>query len=370
MSSISGFPSQSHLLFKSDNAQPAPVDEPREDDSPAAVVQRFVENSDEMSAVLRSQFRRRGDFGSRFEGQAESFERVLAEELIPNVTKIQALVAQSERSIEWLLQQARALFPDDSDLVLVLRELLRRKELPQAARQRLENLLQQVVDQAPAKRLKAGINCALKAKMFGKALNLRATLMRDTYRSFLETDGSAVESYEDWISIYGYKHRGSVLQFIEMALLTDIDSLDPSCSREEFGQLLSRLAMLKRLRSADNTFMQRVLQVGVIKQHNSNEPDWLVFLLGLLQYPDDLESMLEGVFGNQMHLMASRDCAELLQFLRLSCLSLPVELFTDDEALMRIGDQFSQLAELVFNQETLDRHAALVQRVTPLDPQA
>jgi type III secretion protein W len=371
MSSISGVPSQSQLLLKSDNAQPAKIDESGDNDESQMVsVQRFVENSDEMSAALRSQFRRRGDFGSKFEGLAENFERVLQEDLIPHVSKIQALAAQGDRSIEWLLQQARSMFPDDSDLVLVLRELLRRKELPQASRQRLEVLLQQVIDQAPAKRLKAGINCALKAKMFGKALALRASLMRDTYRSFLEAEGSAAESYEDWISIYGYQHRSSVLQFIEVSLLTDIDAMDPSCSRDEFGQLLGKLAILKRLRSADIAFVQRVLKDRVINHYNSSEPDWLVFLLGLLQYPDELESLIEGVFGNQIILIAPRESAELLQLTRLMCLSLPAELFPDDEALARIGDQFMYLAELVYNKETLERHAALVQSVLPQDSKA
>ncbi|VVO48297.1 type III secretion system gatekeeper subunit SctW [Pseudomonas fluorescens] len=371
MSSISGVPSQSKLLFKSDNAQPVKIDESGDkDESPLASVQRFVENSDEMSAALRSQFRRRGDFGSKFEGLAEHFERVLQEDLIPQISKIQAIVAQGERSIEWLLQHARSLFPDESDLVLVLRELLRRKKLPQASRQRLEVLLQQVIDQAPPKRLKAGINCALKAKMFGKTLAMQASLMRDTYRSFLESDGSAAESYEDWISIYGYQHRSTVLQFIEVALLTDIDAMDPSCSRDEFGELLGKLSKLKRLRSADITFIQRVLKNGVINYYNANEPDWLVFLLGLLQYPDELESLIEGVFGNQIILIAPRESAELLQLVRLMCLSLPGELFADEEALVRVGDQFMYLAELVYKKETVERHATLVNSVLSQDSKA
>jgi type III secretion system YopN/LcrE/InvE/MxiC family regulator len=369
MSTISGVPSQPQLLFKNDNAQPVQTNESGDDDGLVGVnVQKFVENSDEMSAALRSQFRRRGDFGNKFEGLAENFERVLDEDLVPHVTKIQALAAQSDRSIEWLMQQARGLFPDDSDLVLVLRELLRRMELPEVARQRLETLLQQVINQAPAKRLKAGINCALKAKMFGKALALKATLMRDTYRSFLESEGNAAESYEDWISIYGYKHRGNVLEFIESALLTDIDALDPSCSRDEFGQCLSKLSMLKRLRSADITFIQRVLRDDVITNYNASETDWLVFLLGILQYPEEVEDLLEGVFGNRMNLIAPRESAELLQLVRLLCVSLPAELFSDEEALLRVGEQFSYLAGLVFTHETLERHAALVRRVTQKDP--
>ncbi|MFF7062387.1 type III secretion system gatekeeper subunit SctW [Pseudomonas sp. NPDC008258] len=338
---------------------------PEDDATPAASVQRFVENSDEMAASLRSQFRRRGDFGSKFEGLAESFERVLDEDVIPKARQIQALARLAERSIEWLLAQARALFPDDSDLVLVLRELLREKVMAEATRLRLEALLQQVLVQSPPRRLKAGINSALKAKMFGKALALRAALLRDTYRSFLESEGGAVESYEDWVAIYGYQHRGSVLEFIEAALLTDIDAQDPSCSRDEFGQLLKKLGDIKRLRSVDVVFIRGLLADELVCRHNASEPDWLVFLLGLLQFPDELDQLLSGLLGERLLLVAHHERAQLLQLLRLLCLALPLELFGDDAALERIAEQFTHLADLVFAHETIGRHAALVARCTP-----
>jgi len=337
---------------------------PEDDATPAASVQRFVENSDEMAAALRSQFRRRGDFGSKFEGLAESFERVLDEDVIPKARQIQSLARLAERSVEWLLAQARGLFPDDSDLVLVLRELLREKVMAQAARQRLQALLQQVLNQSPPKRLKAGINSALKAKMFGKALALRAALLRDTYRSFLEFDGGPAEAYEDWIAIYGYQHRGPVLEFIEAALLTDIDAQDPSCSRDEFGQLLKKLGDIKRLRSVDVVFIQALLADELVCRHNASEPDWLVFLLGLLQLPDELDSLLSGVFAERLLLVAHHERAQLLQLLRLNCLALPLQLFGDDQALERIAEQFTHLADRVFAHETVERHAALVARCT------
>ncbi|MDD2114505.1 type III secretion system gatekeeper subunit SctW [Pseudomonas asiatica] len=338
------------------------VEAPDDDASPAASVQRFVENSDEMAASLRSQFRRRGDFGDKFEGLADSFERVLDEDVIPKARQIQSLAKLAERSIEWLLAQARGLFPDDSDLVLVLRQLLREKVMAEATRWRLEALLQQVLVQSPPRRLKAGINSALKAKMFGKVLVLRAALLRDTYRAFLESEGGPVESYEDWIALYGYQHRGSVLEFIEAALLTDIDAQDPSCSRDEFGQLLKKLGDLKRLRSVDVVFIHGLLVHELVCQHNASEPDWLVFLLGLLQFPDELDSLLSGLFGERLLLVEHQERAQLLQLLRLACLALPLELFGDDEALARIAAQFTHLADLVFAHETIERHAALTAR--------
>ena len=99
-----------------------------EETSAAAVLNRFVQSSDEMAASLRSQFRRRGDMGDKLEGLADRFERVLEEDALPKAMQIFSVARQPGVSIDWLLQQARGLFPDDSDLVLVLRELLRRSE--------------------------------------------------------------------------------------------------------------------------------------------------------------------------------------------------------------------------------------------------
>ncbi|WMI97564.1 type III secretion system gatekeeper subunit SctW [Pseudomonas chlororaphis subsp. aurantiaca] len=364
--SIGGIPSPAKLLRLPQSSEPKamPGEVLESDASPAANLQQFVENSDEMAASLRSQFRRRGDFGSKFEGLSESFERVLDEDVVPKAKQVMSIAKLGDRSIEWLLAQARGLFPDDSDLVLVLRELLRDKAMAETTRQRLETLLEQVLTQSPPKRLKAGINSALKAKMFGKALALEASLMRDTYRSFLESEGSASESYEDWVAIYGYQHRGNVLEFIEAALLTDIDAQDPSCSREEFGQLLKKLGDLKRLRSVDTVFIKRLLGDELVCRHNGSEPDWLVFMLGLLQFPDELDQLLQGVFGERLLLVEHNERAQLLQLLRLVCLELPQELFTSDEALQRVGEQFMQLADVVYAHETIARHTALVKGFT------
>ncbi|MGK2888125.1 MAG: HrpJ domain-containing protein [Candidatus Malihini olakiniferum] len=62
-----------------------------------------------------------------------------------------------------MLQQARALFTDESDLVMILREILYRRNLDEIRRKRLKALLFRVKKKADPKRLKVGINFALKA---------------------------------------------------------------------------------------------------------------------------------------------------------------------------------------------------------------
>jgi type III secretion system YopN/LcrE/InvE/MxiC family regulator len=333
------------------------VDDSADDMSPASALQRSIQNSDEMSAAL-TQFRNRRNFESKAETVSGDFEKVLEEDVLPKAQQIVAAVKVGDRPVEWLLQMARGLFADDSDLVLVLRELLRRKELPVAARQRLEKMLQTVIEQAPPQRLKAGINCALKARLFGKKLGLGAGIMRETYRSFLEAEDGPVDCYEDWVTLYGHQHRQTVLAFIEAALLTDIDALDPSCSRSEFGELLVRLTQLKHLRSADEAFIKHLLANELIRRYECQEPDLLVFLLGVLRYPDELDQLLSGTFGQSLLLASHAERSMALQLMRQVCLRLPPGLFPDTEALQRLAERFTHLADIAYAHETIERRNA------------
>lgn len=334
---------------------PVPTDD---DASPAAAVSRFVQNSDEMAAALRSQFRRRGEVADKLETLGDNFERVLEEDVLPKAMQVLAIARQTSRTLEWALQQARQQFPDASDLVLVLSELLRQRQMPVAARQRLEAMLQAVLHQAPPKRLKAGINCALKARLFGRKLALKAGMMRETYRAFLESDDDPVGCYEDWIALYGAHHRADVLGFIEAALLTDIDAQDPSCSRAEFGQLLMRLGQLKRLRSADSLFVLGLCNHSLVKRHNPEESAWLLFLLGVLRHPDALSPLLHEALGAAVLLSTHQQRSSVLQVVRQACLALPHELFADESSLQRLAEQFTRLATLAFDQEAIERRRA------------
>ncbi len=355
--SSGGRAAQARLNAEKAAEQPQPqanVDIDVEESGTVALTQRLVQISDEMSAAM-AQFRSRRHFELKSESLTDSFERVLEDDTVPKARQVLSLARLADRPVAWLLQMARKLFPDDSDLALVLRELLRRKKLDAGTRQRLETLLQTVIDQASPKRMKAGINAALKARLFGAALTVRAGLLREAYRDFLESDEGPVSCYQDWIALFGAPQRMNVLAFIEAALLTDISAQDPSCSRQEFGHLLARLTGLKRLRSAEAVFIDSLIGDQWVCRHNARETDWLVFLLGLLTYPDELDQLLLGALGESVVLIAHRERSMLLQVLRGVCLQLPHELFCDEEAPQRLAQQFCHLADIAFAHENIER---------------
>lgn len=358
--SLGGRAAQARLNAEKAAEHPQPQMEAEtglDDSATAAVAQRLVQISDELSAAL-TQFRGRRLFEQKSEGLTDTFERVLEDDTVPKARQVLSLARLADKPVTWLLQMARQLFPDDSDLALVLRALLRRRTLETRTRQRLETLLQTVIAQGSPKRMNAGINAALKARLFGKSMAVRAGLLRETYRDFLEFDDGPLSCYQDWIALYGPAQRMNVLAFIEAALLTDISAQDPSCSRTEFGQLLGRVTDLKRLRSADELFIGALLDDALICRHNPDESDWLVFLFGVLTYPDELDQLLLGALGEGVLLSAHRERSTVLQTLRRLSLRLPPPLFADEEAPLRLATQFTRLADVAYAHECIDQRRA------------
>lgn len=322
-----------------------------EDVTPGAEVQRFLQATDEMAAAA-TQFRNRRDYDKKLGHLAESFERVLEEEAQPKAQKLVQVGRSLEIPADDLLRQARAMFPDESDLALVLREMLRRRELDEVVRKRLEILLQQVEEQAEPKKLKAGINCALKARLFGKALMMNPAVLRASYRQFLMSDTEAVvDTYADWISSYGYQRRAKVLDFIEDSVVTDIDAQEPSCSQLEFGYLLGRLSQLKLLRSADLRFVSGLLADPVVCSFNGNEADWLVVMMSLFQQAPDLDLLLADTVGRSALLSRHREHSLLLQALFSACRELPPSLFAFEGWYEELLDSLRHLAGIAMRHE-------------------
>ncbi|ECG8591029.1 type III secretion system gatekeeper InvE [Salmonella enterica subsp. salamae] len=312
------------------DAQQAEIQQAAEESSPGAEVQKFVQSTDEMSAAM-AQFRNRRDYEKKSSTLSSSFERVLEEDALPKAKQILKLISvQHGGALEDFLRQARSLFPDPSDLILVLRELLRRKDLEEIVRKKLESLLKHVEEQTDPKTVKAGINCALKARLFGKTLSLKPGLLRASYRQFIQSESHEVEIYADWIASYGYQRRLAVLDFIEGALLTDIDANDASCSRLEFGQLLRRLTQLKMLRSADLLFVSTLLSYSFTKAFNAEESSWLLLMLSLLQQPHEVDALLADIIGVNALLLSHKEHASFLQIFYQVCKAIPSSLFYEE----------------------------------------
>lgn len=327
-----------------------------EDLSPAARLQKFQQSVDEMSAGA-ARFRSRKELEKKAGADGESsFDRVLDEDVQPKVDKlVQFLQGAQGGGIENLLQQARSLFPDESDLVLVLREMLRRRNLDEVVRARLKTLLSLVEKEADPKRLKAGINVALKARLMGKALQLSPALLRESYRGFLENDDSEISLYQTWVSTYGVEKRGIVITFMEDALLADIDAADPSCNHTEFFVLQSRIGQIKIIRSSDILFVQGLLGKEAIQEVSTKEEVWLIFLFGILQSVEELSHLLTQTVGDHFRYARRKARAEILQIIYWHCKKLPHDIFFSKEEREMLLASFEELLKKALHHENIER---------------
>lgn len=327
---------------------------PPEDLSPGAEVQRFIQSTDEMSAAM-AQFRHRRDYEKKADSLADSFERVLDDDALPKARQILQIIRSQSVSAEKLLSHIRAFFSDDSDLVLVLRELLKRYATGSVEGTRLSSVLQEAEAQAEPRQLNAGINCALKARLFGKALRLRPGLLRATYRQFIRSHDPESALYADWISSYGYQRRHVILDYVEEALLTDINSRVTSSSCSEFGYLLGRLSQIKRLRSADILFVRRLNNCLSGSHFTADEALWVLLMLALLQHPEDVDSVLTDTVGQKMTLLNARERSIFLQALYMACKKIPASLF-DGEQNVVLLERLQEITDIAYRHELTRRY--------------
>jgi len=246
--------------------------------------------ADDLSAVL-AQFRRRADAEKRSLASSDPFERILEEDSEPKVDSLDVIARSSAMSKDVFYNFARSMFPDDSDLVMVLREIIKRRKLAKLDNLIFEELLEEVLENSDKKRCMAGVNIGLKARLFSRKMNVSPQALRNTYRDFIGSDDEEIFQYQRWVEQYGADRRTKVAEFIEVALMHDIKSHDPSCSRLEFGNLLGHMVNIKRLQASDLAFIKEFflqnLHIALL------ENELLVCWFDCLQNPFKIKDEIE-----------------------------------------------------------------------------
>ena len=291
---------------------------------------KFTQYSDKMSYVA-AQFRSRRNDKLESEASSEnSLERVLDDNVDTKFDKLTGIL-NTTKDINRLAQEARSIFPDESDLILVLRKMLRQYHIRSQLSNKLQKIIKIIEQQVNSKRLKSGINVALKAKLFSKALAMTPALMRESYREFLETEMSELEVYQNWISVYGSQNRVTVINFMEDSLLADINAVDPSCSNLEFSYLLGRVKQIKLIRSCDNLFIQSILSNKCIKKLDIIENKWLFFIFSFFLKTLELECLISDVLGSSFKTLCRNEKLVILQIIYFSLRKLPIDIFNSQD---------------------------------------
>ncbi|WP_410012236.1 type III secretion system gatekeeper subunit SctW [Sodalis sp. C49] len=321
----------------------------------AASLVKLAEQSGKSASSAAAQFASRRQYEKYARDTEMNFARILENDAIPKVDQLLRMLNSGNLfQKNAFLLFARSLFPDDSDLVVVLRELLRRRKLNETVGKELAQLLDEVEAQADPRLVNAGINCALKARLFGQAhLELNPAMLRGSYRLFLQQERRALEEYQDWIACYGHQYRNVILAFIEAALMADVYAVTPS-SASVYGDFIGKLGQLRLIRSGDDLFMKQLLSNKVINGLNKSETDWLIFLFSLLQFPEDIDDHLHYLIGETFLLRRHDERSAILQPLFRACKLLPHELFVCNESAQRMFIEFEYLAGLAYKREVIE----------------
>lgn len=325
---------------------------PKMGDDPAGKEARFLQATDEMSAALTQFMKKKST--KKLANFLDGEEYVLEDQPIEKTDKVmEALKAATTHDYE-VYSFAKKLFPDESDLVVVLRAILRKKQISENVRLNAEALLRKVNQETTKKFINSGINSALKAKLFGQALSLNPKLLRASYRQFLMAEDDAVDTYVEWIGSYGYQNRMLVTKFIKETLFSDINALDASCSSLEFGMFLNKLSQLLSLQSAEALFLKTLMNNPIIKKFISAEDYWIFLLISLIKFPETAEELLKNALVTLPADANYKDKTLLLKAIYSGCTNLPFSLFINNEQLLEIRECCKQAIKVTFAVELFD----------------
>ncbi|VVE37006.1 SepL/TyeA/HrpJ family type III secretion system gatekeeper [Pandoraea horticolens] len=315
------------------NAQPALDAEPAPTEVQVPDVQAQIAEVESEAANVLTQFGRLGSGYVNGNGRArrsEDIKRILDADAEDKVDELFNVAKYDAASAKILLREARQRFRDDSDLILALRELRRRRKLDGEPVDVVESAMEEVMREGDARQIKAGINVALKAKVYGRKLRLNAVRLRQLYRQFLESDGAHVAIYEDWIMQFGTSRRKRVVEYIGAALVCDMHSLDPSCGGAvEFGPLLGTLNCVRMLTSADELFIAHFLGASLGNNCLVTEERALALMLGGLQSPFEIDGVLLEHLGANFASLGPEGSAQLMQLVLRSFAGIPIALYGD-----------------------------------------
>lgn len=338
--------------------EPSPDDESQQVVVDTADIQAQLVAVEEEGASAAAQFGRLR-VSERKGRRSDELERILDTDAEEKLEDLGALMGRlgGDRNIDQidfatLLREAGARFRDASDLLLALRELRRRRRIAGQKVDVIEQAIEEVLVTGDAKLIKAGINSALKAKVFGARLQLDPRRLRELYRQFLQFEGSYLVVYEDWIAQFGAHRRKRILDYVSGALTYDMQSLDPSSRCPvEFGPLLGTLHHVRMLSSTDEFLVARFVDNALARNCGVTEERALTMLLGGLLTPFSVADVLNRAIGDLLKSMTAECRSQMLQLALRAFLNVPVSLYPDPTARRAVIDVLEDLMGLAYARE-------------------
>jgi len=222
-------------------------------------LQDEINTATEEMADLFSSFGRFSKFGRKNDSAENDFVSSMLEDkadeklgnIVKNINKLQ--------NLSNFLNFSRSLFPNDSDLMLALRELLLSRQLSELQKKKIKEAISDLEKFCDSKKMNSGINIGHLAKRFSNNKSdkpISAKELRNSYLRFLELDIPASLIYQDWIDEFGCRNRTRLLSFTLAALVADMKSSVPGIHFDEFGSLSAKLSDARILHTLDRSLLE------------------------------------------------------------------------------------------------------------------
>lgn len=297
-----------------------------------SMLQLPPETSHEELASLVTVFQQRREWERKKAiGHDASFDQILEEgDTQDKINQFFKLIsADVSANLKKFFICLQRFFSDESDMYLVLEALLRKKNLSDLLKAKLKNAITYLEETTDAKKLKSGINIALKARCFSSKLKIKPAIVRRSYRQFLEDENEVLDIYYSWIIEFGYSKRDIILEFMENALLTDMMSLDPSCAKHEFGNLLARIRQLNILHSTAVILSDSVKKNRLLMELNDDPFSWFQFFYYCIKNPQSLQDEIMLLSGAKFRFLSHYERGEVLQIISQLFVLIPTEIFVE-----------------------------------------
>ncbi|EDW2755118.1 invasion protein, partial [Salmonella enterica subsp. enterica] len=322
-------------------------------------IQQELNDSSEELADILSIFGRSGKnikTKSKDIDDGDYCSSILEDEVDEKMEVLIKYVSNLKRDKENIISYARRFFPNDIDLILVLREMLLSKRILIWQRKKIEEAIIELERFSDCNKVRSGINIGKVARKFEKGTHsLSAMELRESYLQFLEFDLPVSVIYQYWIDNYGVENRYRLLAFTMNALIVDIKSNEPGIHCAEFGPLATNILNVRILQTLDEKLISDITKL-IFYEQIRDEVEIIsegaligLYMSGLLSA--DFDKNLKIFAKNYLSYLLTRQKGTVFQILKNIYNLTPEFIFSDKSCQQDTHNCLTLILTTLYNKE-------------------
>jgi type III secretion system protein len=163
--------------------------------------------------------------------------------------------------------------------------------------------------------------------------------------------------------VFGFTHRQVVVDFMGKALIADLYSLDPSCSADEFGPLLSAVGQLRLLRAGDAVIAREFWNARLMARVGVEEAAFARRMLEILRQGKGWEALFDSLLPRAATLCSPEEMSWLVQRFLRALRAIPAQLWKSAKHYADAMEELDELVKATLAREFLRSHSAARRRI-------